>query len=227
MVGPVGWDIDRFDWNCWRSGASAEECGQQYLAAIEEAGRGIVLLHDSSETEAMRNGNLAFEMTRWLVPQLEERGYRFVRLDQVPGVASAGRVTRQVTFEAAPGQWLTCPGDSTRIKLTPTDRRPGGRDRFGVVSVGQATRGELVGLRAWNGCYLARTRTGEIRAESTTIDDSSRWQLAPTPSDRFEIRSSQHESMTLDGDSGEVRLRANSSDPLAFTICSLVEVDPL
>ncbi len=227
LVGPVGWDIDGRDWDYWKSRATAEECGQTYLAAIEAQGRGIVLMHDGSDIPEVRAGNRAEEMTRWLVPRLEERGYRFVRLDRVPGVESASRVTRQVMFGYGLGQWLTCPGDSTRLKLTTSHRRPGARERFGVVPVGTAKRGELVGLRAWNGRYLTRTKSGHVAAEALSIDDSSRWQFAPDATGRVEIRSSRHESIAIDDHPCEVRLRANISWPLRFQVKLVAEVAPL
>ena len=83
LVGPVGWDVDARDWQFWREGGSAEACGRAYLAAIEAAGGGIVLMHDGGETPALRDGNRALELARWLVPRLEDRGYRFARLDAV------------------------------------------------------------------------------------------------------------------------------------------------
>jgi hypothetical protein len=53
-VGPVNWDISAADYDSWRRGASAEECAAAYVQKIERLGRGIVLMHDSSEEEAVR-----------------------------------------------------------------------------------------------------------------------------------------------------------------------------
>src|SRR5207302_1138327 len=50
-VGPVNWDISAADYDFWRAGASAKECAEAYLNKIEHLGRGIVLMHDSSENE--------------------------------------------------------------------------------------------------------------------------------------------------------------------------------
>ena len=74
-------------------------------------------------------------MTRWLVPILQERGYHFVRLDQVPGVESASRVTRQVSFRSSLDQWLTITAADNHLGLTTRNQSPGGRERFGVVPV--------------------------------------------------------------------------------------------
>lgn len=80
-VGPVNWDIVAEDWACWKQGISPEECARRYLAETERVGRGIVLMHDSCEEEEGRRQNRTMQMTKILVPMLQERGYRFVRLD--------------------------------------------------------------------------------------------------------------------------------------------------
>ncbi|MGH7192455.1 MAG: hypothetical protein ACREJM_02855, partial [Candidatus Saccharimonadales bacterium] len=59
-------------------------------------GRGIVLLHDSSEEDDVRPRNRTFEMTRLLAPRLKARGYRFVRLDEIPRVRHAAQRTQEL-----------------------------------------------------------------------------------------------------------------------------------
>jgi hypothetical protein len=112
-VGPVMWDVLAEDWECWRQGVPVEEAARRHLEAIEQAGRGIVLLHDSSEDEALRPRNRTTQMTRLLVPRLEALGYRFVRLDEVPQVRAelspqepTGGVTMNLVFYFPP-RWLS------------------------------------------------------------------------------------------------------------------------
>lgn len=88
-VGPVNWDISAEDFMFWRRGAAAEEAANAYLEAIENAGRGIILLHDSSEEPAMRQGNRTFELTQQLVHELRRRGYRFVTLSEAVNASMA------------------------------------------------------------------------------------------------------------------------------------------
>jgi peptidoglycan/xylan/chitin deacetylase (PgdA/CDA1 family) len=83
-VGPVKWDIVGKDWSAWQRGKSVHEATRRHLEAIERMGRGIVLMHDSSEDRAMQPRNRTMEMTKLLVPALKERGYRFVPLHAVP-----------------------------------------------------------------------------------------------------------------------------------------------
>jgi peptidoglycan/xylan/chitin deacetylase (PgdA/CDA1 family) len=88
-VGPVNWDISAADYDFWRRGAAAEECAAAYLQKVERLGKGIILMHDSSEEEIARLNNRTFEATRIIVPVLKQKGYRFVRLDRVPQVIAA------------------------------------------------------------------------------------------------------------------------------------------
>lgn len=101
-VGPILWDILAEDWECWRQCVSPEECASRHLEAVERRGRGILLLHDSSEENDVRPRNRTCEMTQLLVPRLKARGYRFVRLDEVPRVhRAAERVRRRMVASTA------------------------------------------------------------------------------------------------------------------------------
>jgi peptidoglycan/xylan/chitin deacetylase (PgdA/CDA1 family) len=88
-IGPVNWDIVAEDWECWRRGVPPEEAARRYLAQAEHVGRGIVLLHDSSEDPAQQPRNRTAQLTRLLVPLLKARGFRFVDLAQVPELRAA------------------------------------------------------------------------------------------------------------------------------------------
>ncbi len=73
LVGPVRWDIDEKDWE--RSLTEKPSVtAERYLAAIEAAGHGIVLLHD----RVARVGSYyALEVAHELVPRLKARGFVF------------------------------------------------------------------------------------------------------------------------------------------------------
>jgi peptidoglycan/xylan/chitin deacetylase (PgdA/CDA1 family) len=88
-VGPIHWDIVAEDWECWRLGASAEECAARYLDEIELLGRGIVLMHDSSEHPDQQDHDQTLEMVQTLVPLLKRRNFTFLPLDRAPQVRRA------------------------------------------------------------------------------------------------------------------------------------------
>jgi peptidoglycan/xylan/chitin deacetylase (PgdA/CDA1 family) len=95
-IGPFHWDISGDDWCFWDKGATAEECAEKYLQLINKAGKGIVLMHDSTadpvsfypHANRMRQNNLTFETIQLLIPELKKEGYKFVNLDKIPEVAS-------------------------------------------------------------------------------------------------------------------------------------------
>ncbi len=91
-VGPINWDISSLDWEFWERGDPAERCAAALLEKVERIGRGIILMHDSSDDPAIGANNRTAEVTQLLVVALKQRGYRFVRLDQIPQVQSAMRI---------------------------------------------------------------------------------------------------------------------------------------
>jgi peptidoglycan/xylan/chitin deacetylase (PgdA/CDA1 family) len=87
FMGPIGWDINANDWQFWFNEQSAEDCAAAYMKAIEETGKGIIVMHDSTtDNDIMRINNLTFETVQLLVPRLKAMGYTFVPLQSVPGI---------------------------------------------------------------------------------------------------------------------------------------------
>jgi peptidoglycan/xylan/chitin deacetylase (PgdA/CDA1 family) len=89
--GPVDWDIggeitdsSAADWACWDGSEggtrTVEQCGDLYMAEIQQQGKGIVLMHDGPPGG---NGDKTVAMVRYLLPKLKAAGYSFERVDQV------------------------------------------------------------------------------------------------------------------------------------------------
>ena len=114
-IGPIYWDVggditmsrdgyvmSAADWDCWHLHWSAQTCAKGYLREIRRKDGGVVLMHCTSAQAA--------ELVEAVVPALQEEGYRFVRLDQVPeyrkyenremGVADATPVTEMLRVSA-------------------------------------------------------------------------------------------------------------------------------
>lgn len=101
-VGPIFWDVgDQMDaangraadWDCWQDGTDGKRtpmkaCGDLYLTEIRRQGRGIVLLHDPYFDELDPEHLGTVDMVMYMVPLLKEQGYTFVRVDEIPEVAS-------------------------------------------------------------------------------------------------------------------------------------------
>jgi peptidoglycan/xylan/chitin deacetylase (PgdA/CDA1 family) len=100
-VGPIYWDIggeiamsrdgdvmSAADWDCWHIHWKAQTCAKGYLREIRRKDGGIVLMHCIHLNSAA--------LVRAVVPALQEEGYSFVRLDQIPAyrIASASPSAR-------------------------------------------------------------------------------------------------------------------------------------
>jgi peptidoglycan/xylan/chitin deacetylase (PgdA/CDA1 family) len=145
-LGPINWDISAADYDYWRRRASAEEAAQGYLEKVDHIGRGIVLMHDSSEEAAVRALNQTLAMTKRLVPILQANGYRFIRLDEIPQVQSAMKVCCQIMLETEEGRhWAWRIGGNDGLTLDTFADSAGGV--FGIVRL----KGNRIALRAANG----------------------------------------------------------------------------
>ena len=106
-VGPIFWDVggqirttrdgyvmSAADWDCWDMDWTAHTCAKGYLREIRRQDGGVVLMHCIHVQSAA--------LVAAVVPVLQQEGYAFVRLDQMPeyrryetpgdrGIASADR----------------------------------------------------------------------------------------------------------------------------------------
>ncbi len=82
VTGPVNWEIDGGDWECWRNGATPESCASKYLGILNGRGQrnGIFLMHDRPEFNVGAESPLL--MAKILVPRLKQMGFGFATMDQ-------------------------------------------------------------------------------------------------------------------------------------------------
>lgn len=74
LTGPIAWDVDRKDWEGSMHHVDAAVVASRYVASIEAAGHGIVLLHDRVDQVG---STYSLDIAKALVPQLEARGFVF------------------------------------------------------------------------------------------------------------------------------------------------------
>ena len=83
-AGPVYWDVDGIDCHFWRIGKTVQEAMDAYLDNIAKQERGIVVMHDGvADMDTVAALTQTLELTKRLVPVLQERGYKFVGLDEI------------------------------------------------------------------------------------------------------------------------------------------------
>jgi peptidoglycan/xylan/chitin deacetylase (PgdA/CDA1 family) len=89
-AGPIYWDVggntsvdaegyvhSAADWDCWPRGWSAETCAKGYLREIAAKDGGVVLMHCIHAR--------APALVEAIIPVLQQKGFSFIRLDEVPG----------------------------------------------------------------------------------------------------------------------------------------------
>jgi peptidoglycan/xylan/chitin deacetylase (PgdA/CDA1 family) len=99
-VGPIYWNIGNnmgphqaVDWDCWQSGndgavLTVARCGELYLEEIDAVGRGVILMHDPYFIGGNPANGGTVDMVENIVPVLKAKGYKFVRVDEVPEIAA-------------------------------------------------------------------------------------------------------------------------------------------
>jgi peptidoglycan/xylan/chitin deacetylase (PgdA/CDA1 family) len=150
-VGPINWDISSLDWEFWGRGDPADRCATALLQRVERIGRGIILMHDSSDDPAIQANNRTPEATQLLVAALKQRGHRFVRLDEIPQVQSAMRVAELITLRSPEGHLLVRADDDTIGVAAPIEDAAAREETFGVERLPE----QCIALRTSTGQYLS------------------------------------------------------------------------
>lgn len=215
VVGPVNWDVVAEDWECWRQGIDPVEAARRHVAEAERVGRGLVLMHDSSEDDAMRPRNRTDAMTRAMVPELKRRGFRFVRLDDVPQARTAALVRSQAVLTTEDGLALALDPVTDEV-LAAADAA---RTPFGVVPLADGH----VALRAPNGLLLDAPDDAPVAATAAAPGPRTAFLLAPLGGIRRAIRRAHGPYLTLLETPRGPRLAPSPRrhDRLAFNVVTL------
>lgn len=195
-VGPILWDIDGGDWARWKAGNSPQVAADAYLRAIQRAGRGIVLMHDSTaDIDVIKQSNMTFSMVQILVPALKAQGYRFVRLDAVPDVVAAVQRPFVFALQASNGEYVSPQADGGGDILV-NGPAIGPREKLGIVSVAPGK----VALRAVNGLYFSPQDGGggDVLANGSGISVWEPFDLIPVGPRKIAFRTITGHFLTRD-----------------------------
>jgi hypothetical protein len=226
VVGPVNWDIVAEDWECWRLGIPPEEAARRYVDEVDRVGRGMILMHDSSEDDALRPRNQTLLMTKRMVPALKRKGYRFVGLDEIPQVRTAALVRSQVVLAADGGRPVALDprgGD----ELAPDLPEDAPRVPFGVAPLAAGR----FALRARNGLFLSETGAGSglVTATSPEAGPRESFRLESLGASGFAVRSATGGYFTVTDTERGPRLAVTPQRRarLAFTVDHVHQARPL
>jgi MYXO-CTERM domain-containing protein len=83
LTGPINWDVEGNDWECWQMKRTPEFCADQYMRLLTGRARqnGIFLMHDRPEFNVGYEGPVL--LTKLLVARLKAGGFTFASMDEV------------------------------------------------------------------------------------------------------------------------------------------------
>lgn len=180
LTGPVMWDIDGQDWQFWANLESPAACANHYFDVIQQAGKGIVLMHDNSfENPAL---NRTYEMLRLLVPRLLAECYRFVRLDAIPQVRSALMVSKTIALRAS-NKYIS-PQSGGGGEVLANGPAIGDWEELGFVPLA----GNKLAIRTPSGHFLSAQPDGELLADAPEPLDWEIFELEPQFNNQVALR---------------------------------------
>lgn len=221
-IGPVLWDVDGADWRFWSAGRMAEECASIYIERIQAAGSGLIIMHDSSFETEIRLQNRTLEAIKLIVYWLRENGHSFVRLDCIPQVREAMRISSVVAFQTVTGRYLSAEGGGG-AEITANASTVGGQEAFGVVALG----GSQIAIRCLSGHYLSVQDGGgaAVLASATKIDKWEVLTVIDLGEDKIALRCPNGQYVSLVA-SDDGRIAANASSVGESTALRQVQCCP-
>lgn len=199
-LGPISWDIDGGDWSFWEHGGTVKQAFAAYLQAIEKNGRGILLNHDCSATaDHTRENNLTYELMLLLIPELKNRGYRFIRLDEITDIKLMTSRRHSFALQASTGFFVSSQiGGGSDILINST-----GVGKWELITVNDLGFGK-VALQAPNGSYYSPQLSigGAVLANGTSAGPSETFDLIQLKNGRVAFRTITGHFLTRETASG-------------------------
>jgi peptidoglycan/xylan/chitin deacetylase (PgdA/CDA1 family) len=174
IIGPINWDVDGNDWDCWQKGTSPESCANKYMSILNGRGNqnGIFLMHDRPEFNVTYAGPLL--MTKILVPRLKAAGFKFATMDEVLKMAPKpigcpnapamdGGATPAADAGASP--------DATAEPGGTGGSGPGGTGGSGPAGTGGSGTGGSTGTGGSSGAGGSKGSTGGSKGSEETGGD--------------------------------------------------------
>lgn len=221
-IGPILWDIDGADWRCWSERQTIEECAANYIAKIEAAASGLIIMHDSSFESDIRAQNCTFEAVKLIVCWLEQNGYSFVRLDRTPQVREAMRISSVVAFKTTTGCYISAQGGGGG-ELLANAPNIAGQEAFGVVTLGDGQ----IALRCLSGHYISAQHGGGsvVLANASRIDKWEVLNVTELGEGRVALRCPNGQYISP-SDSGDGRVVANGSSVREASVLARCDTVP-
>ena len=199
-VGPVYWNIDGIDCHYWKLGRSVEETVDAYVEDIVAKGKGIIVMHDGiADMETVATKNRTLELTRALIPKLQDMGYTFVGLDEIDDPELRAPLSDSFALQAPNGKFLArATADGSTLTCSGTSASDPGTQ----FVIKQKSSGK-VALQTVSGQYLQvdADRDEHVRL-GATCDLFSLFDVIPVSDGRIMFRSHNGNYLAVDTAAG-------------------------
>jgi len=191
-VGPIHWEIAGVDCYYWQNNWSVADAAVRYLNDIEQHNHGIVVMHDDvSDMDVVKAKNQTLELLQILVPQLLERGYRFVRLDEIPSIKEASAQKDLFTLCSQKGKYVSLKNQADLV----ADGRVS--DPQNVLQLHNLGYGKIA-VKAANQLFLSIGDADTLSAKNTEITAEATFDLIPVNARKLMLRATNGHFLTIE-----------------------------
>lgn len=206
-LGPINWDVGGVDCLCWKNGKSVEETVEKYMQDIAEVNKGIVVMHDEiADMDYLKKENKTFELTKQLIPLLKNKGYKFVRLDEIQSIRKKTAEVPKFTLQSSNKKFLSLSQENNSLVINGRT----GNNSFNHFSFVNLENGKIA-LLASNSCFLSLVEDdGSITAIRKEVNELETFDLIPIAQNRIVLRAYNGNYITKEN-RGKGRLLATAA----------------
>ncbi len=192
-IGPVHWEVAGIDCYYWYNNWAVADAAKRYLDDIEQHGHGIVVMHDDvSDMDVVKAKNQTLQLLQILIPQLLERGYQFVGLDEIPSIKEASAQKDLFTLRNQKGKYLSLNNQNQLI----ANGKP--QNPQNVLQFQEIGYGKIV-IKAVNQLYWSIAgEESALSAKSTIITPEETFDLITVSKNKLMLRATNGNYLAIE-----------------------------
>ncbi len=181
-IGPIHWEIAGVDCYYWQNNWAVEDAAARYLSDIEHSNeRGIVVFHDEiADMDIVKPRNKTLDLLKILIPQLLEKGYQFVRLDEIASIKTASAEKPKFTLRISKEKYVSL---KNNVDIT-VDGKPEKAENLLILE--ELGNGKIA-IKAANNQYISFAET-DVKANGNNISATETFDLIPVDKSKIILR---------------------------------------
>ncbi|MGI4749753.1 MAG: polysaccharide deacetylase family protein [Janthinobacterium lividum] len=192
-VGPIHWEVAGVDCYYWQNNWSVADAAARYLTDIEQHQHGIVVMHDDvSDMDVVKVKNQTLELLQILIPQLLERGFKFVGLDEIPSIKEASAQKDLFTLRAKNHKYVSLKNENVLV-ADAIHSNPQNIMQFQELGYGK------IAIKAANQLFWSIAgAVDSLSAKSSEITPEETFDLIPVTAYKLMLRATNGNYLTIE-----------------------------